>query len=308
MSTPDSVFDYDMDNRKMHLKKRKPVLGGFNSEDYETERTFVTAKDGELIPISLVYRKGVKKDGNNPCLLFGYGSYGYSLDPTFNSNRISLLDRGFIFALAHIRGGQEMGREWYEDGKYLNKKNTFTDFIACGRHLIAEKFTSKRNLAIIGGSAGGLLIGAVLNLAPDLCHAAVAVVPFVDVVTTMLDESIPLTVAEFEEWGNPKDREYYDYMLSYSPYDNVEAKDYPNLLITAGLNDPRVQYWEPAKWLAKLRVNKTDQNRLIMKTNMGAGHQGASGRYEYLKETAFEFAFIIDTILNKYKRGNHEQR
>jgi oligopeptidase B len=299
MTTPDSVFDYDMDSREMHLKKRKPVLGGFNSEDYETERAFATANDGALVPISLVYRKGIKKDGSNPCLLYGYGSYGYSLDPSFNSNRISLLDRGFIFAMAHIRGGQEMGREWYENGKYLNKRNTFTDFIACGRHLIAEKYTSKENLAIMGSSAGGLLIGAVLNLAPDLCHAAVAGVPFVDVITTMLDESIPLTVNEFEEWGNPKNKEYYDYMLSYSPYDNVEAKDYPNILITAGLNDPRVQYWEPAKYLAKLRVTKTDQNRLMMKTNMSAGHHGASGRYEYLKEIAFEFAFIIDTILNK---------
>jgi oligopeptidase B len=299
MTTPDSVFDYDMDTREMHLKKRKAVLGGFDSQDYQTERTFAAAGDGTPIPISLVYRKGVKKDGSSPCLLYGYGSYGFSMDPTFNSNRISLLDRGFIFAMAHIRGGQEMGRSWYEDGKYLNKKNTFTDFIACGQHLIAEGYTSKEKLAIMGASAGGLLIGAVLNLAPDLCHAAVAGVPFVDVVTTMLDESIPLTVNEFEEWGNPKDKEYYDYMLSYSPYDNVEAKEYPHLLITAGLNDPRVQYWEPAKWLAKLRVTKTDHNRLVMKTNMGAGHHGASGRYEYLKEIAFQFAFIIDTIQNQ---------
>jgi oligopeptidase B len=299
MTTPDSVYDYDMDSHKMHLKKRKPVLGGFNSEDYQTERTFAPTEDGVIVPLSLVYRKGIKKDGRNPCLLYGYGSYGYSMDPTFNSNRISLLDRGFIFAIAHIRGGQEMGRAWYEDGKYLNKKNSFTDFIACGRHLIAEKYTSKGNLAIMGGSAGGLLIGAVLNMAPDLCHAAVAGVPFVDVVTTMLDETIPLTVNEFEEWGNPKDKAFYDYLLSYSPYDNVEAKDYPHILITAGLNDPRVQYWEPAKWLAKLRITKTDQNRLLMKTNMGAGHHGASGRYDYLKEIAFEYAFIIDTILDQ---------
>jgi oligopeptidase B len=302
MTTPDSVFDYHMDSREMQLRKRKPVLGGFKSEDYETKRTFATAEDGTKIPISLVYHKEIKRDGTNPCLLYGYGSYGYSMDPSFNSNRISLLERGFIYAIAHIRGGQEMGREWYEHGKYLNKKNTFTDFIACGRHLIAEKFTSKDNLAIMGRSAGGLLIGAVLNLAPDLCHTAVAGVPFVDVITTMLDESIPLTVNEFEEWGNPKDKEYYNYMLSYSPYDNVEAKEYPHILVTAGLNDPRVQYWEPAKWLARLRVTKTDHNRLVMKTNMGAGHFGASGRYEYLKEIAFEFAFIIDTILNKTER------
>jgi oligopeptidase B len=299
MTTPDSVYDYNMDTREMVLKKRKPVLGGFDPADYHTERIFAAAADGRKIPISLVYRRGIKKDGTDPCLLYGYGSYGYSLEPAFNSNRISFLDRGFIFAIAHIRGGQEMGRWWYEDGKFLNKKNTFTDFIACGRHLIDEKYTSPGRLAIMGGSAGGLLIGAVLNITSDLCHAAVADVPFVDVVTTMLDESIPLTVNEFEEWGNPKDKEFYDYMLSYSPYDNVGAKDYPHILVTAGLNDPRVQYWEPAKWTAKLRTVKTDQNLLLLKTEMGSGHHGASGRYDYLKEIAFKYAFIIDTILNQ---------
>lgn len=299
LTTPDSVYDYNMDTRELILRKRKPVLGGYDPADYETERIFADAADGKKIPISLVYRKGIKKDGSDPCLLYGYGSYGYSMEPTFSSNIVSFLDRGFIFAIAHIRGGQEMGRLWYEDGKFLNKKNSFTDFIACGRHLIKEKYTSRRKLAIMGASAGGLLIGAVLNLAPDLCHAAVAGVPFVDVVTTMLDESIPLTVGEFEEWGNPKDKEYYDYMLSYSPYDNVEAKDYPHILVTAGLNDPRVQYWEPAKWTAKLRSIKTDQNRLLLKTEMGSGHHGASGRYDYLKEIAFRYAFIIDTILNE---------
>ena len=303
MTTPDSVFDYNMDTREMILRKRKPVLGGFDPADYKTERIFATAEDGQSIPISLVYRQGIKKDGSNPCLLYGYGSYGYSMEPSFSSNIVSFLDRGFIFAIPHIRGGQEMGRAWYEDGKFLNKKNTFTDFIACGRHLIKQQYTSQNKMAIMGASAGGLLIGAVLNMAPDLCHAAVAGVPFVDVVTTMLDESIPLTVVEFEEWGNPKEKDYYDYMLSYSPYDNVEAKDYPHILVTAGLNDPRVQYWEPAKWVARLRVTKTDQNRLVLKTEMGSGHHGASGRYDYLKEIAFRYAFIIDTILNQEKEA-----
>jgi oligopeptidase B len=228
--------------------------------------------------------------------LYGYGSYGSSSDPSFSSNRLSLLDRGFVYAIAHIRGGQEMGRYWYDQGKLLQKKNTFTDFIACAEHLIAEKYTSSDRLVIHGASAGGLLMGAVTNMRPDLFKAVVAKVPFVDVINTMLDATIPLTVTEYEEWGDPRDREYYDYIKSYSPYDNVEAGDYPNILVTAGLNDPRVQYWEPAKWIAKLRAMKTDKNLLLLKTNMGAGHGGASGRYDYLKEIAFEYAFIFDRL------------
>jgi oligopeptidase B len=226
------------------------------------------------------------------------------MDPAFNANRFSLIDRGFIWAIAHIRGGQEMGRRWYDQGKFLHKKNTFTDFIAAGRHLVAAGYTTQEQLAILGRSAGGLLIGAVLNMAPDLCGTAVADVPFVDMVTTMLDETIPLTVAEFEEWGNPQRENFYRYMLSYSPYDNVAAQDYPHILVTAGLNDPRVQYWEPAKWVAKLRAVKTDDNRLLLKTNMGAGHAGASGRYDYLKEVAFEFAFILDTVEDEQTTEN----
>ena len=296
MTTPDTIYDYDMIQRTFIFKKQKPVLGGFDSNNYVTKRIFAAAENGIQIPISLVYKKGLAKDGSAPCLLYGYGAYGASLDPTFNSNRLCLLDRGFVFAIAHIRGGQEMGRHWYEDGKYLKKKNTFTDFIACGRHLIDEKFTKRNKLALLGGSAGGLLIGAAITIAPDLCQVAVAEVPFVDVVTTMLDGSIPLTIEEFEEWGNPIDKEYYDYLLSYSPYDHVEGRVFPHLLVTAGLNDPRVQYWEPAKWIAKMRVHKSGDNRLLLKTNMGAGHHGASGRYDYLKEIAFNYAFIIDTL------------
>jgi len=296
MTTPDSVYDYNMDTREMELKKRKPVLGGFDPTHYQSERIFAPAPDGTLIPISLVYRKGLARDGAAPCLLYGYGSYGYSMEPFFLINAISLLDRGFVYAIAHIRGGEEMGRIWYEQGKFLDKKNTFTDFIACGRHLIAEKFTSSARMAIMGRSAGGLLIGAVVNMAPDLAKVAFAGVPFVDVISTMLDETIPLTAGEFEEWGNPKNEEYYRYMLSYSPYDNVEAKDYPHILATSGLNDPRVAYWEPTKWVARLRTMKTDNNRLLLKTNMGAGHAGSSGRYDYLREVAFEYAFIIDSL------------
>jgi len=296
MTTPDTVYDYNMDTREMELKKRKPVLGGFDPANYQSERIFAPTEDGALIPISLVYRKGLVKDGNAPCLLYGYGSYGASMEPYFLMNAISLLDRGFVYAIAHIRGGEEMGRYWYEQGKFLNKKNTFTDFIACGRHLIAEKYTSSERMAVMGRSAGGLLIGAVVNMAPDLAKVAYAGVPFVDVISTMMDEAIPLTAGEFEEWGNPQNEAYYWYMLSYSPYDNVEAKDYPNMLVTSGLNDPRVQYWEPTKWVAKLRVTKTDNNRLLLKTNMGAGHAGASGRYDYLREIAFDYAFILDTL------------
>ncbi|MFQ6007695.1 MAG: S9 family peptidase [Candidatus Zixiibacteriota bacterium] len=292
--TPRSVFDYNMDDKTRELKKQYEVLGGYDPSQYQSERLFATAADGTEIPISMVYKKGMVRNGKNPLLLYGYGAYGASMEPYFSSNRLSLLDRGFIYAIAHIRGGGEMGRYWYDQGKLLNKKNTFTDFIACAEHLIAEKYTSPDKLVISGGSAGGLLMGAVTNMRPDLFKAVVAEVPFVDVTNTMLDPSIPLTVIEYEEWGNPNDTEYYDYIRSYSPYDNVEAKDYPNILITAGLNDARVQYWEPAKWVAKLRAMKTDNNLLLLKTKMGAGHGGASGRYDYLKDVAFKYAFILD--------------
>ena len=294
--TPRSVFDYDMKTKTRELKKQEEVLGGYDPSLYQSERVFAKASDGTMVPISLVYRKGTARNGRNPLFLYGYGSYGSSSDPSFSSNRLSLLDRGFIYAIAHIRGGQEMGRYWYDQGKLLQKKNTFTDFIACAEHLIAEKYTSSDRLVIYGGSAGGLLMGAVTNMRPDLFNVVVAKVPFVDVINTMLDASIPLTVTEYGEWGNPHDREYYNYIGSYSPYDNVEARDYPNILVTAGLNDPRVQYWEPAKWTAKLRAVKTDENLLLLKTNMGAGHGGASGRYDYLKEIAFEYAFIFDRL------------
>jgi oligopeptidase B len=297
MTTPESVYDYDMDTRERVLRKRKPVLGGYDPDDFRSERLFATADDGMAIPISLVYKKDAfTSEAPMPCLLYGYGAYGLSMDPGFNMNVISLLERGMIFAIAHIRGGQEMGRAWYEQGKFLQKRNTFTDFIACARHLVDVAYTDPDQLAIMGGSAGGLLIGAVLNMAPDLFAVAIAAVPFVDVVTTMLDESIPLTVPEFEEWGNPQDPEYYDYMLSYSPYDNVRAQGYPNLLVTAGLNDPRVHYWEPAKWTARLRHEKTGDSVLLLKTQMGAGHGGPSGRYAYLKERALQYAFLLDAL------------
>jgi oligopeptidase B len=294
--TPRSVFDYDMNTRTRELKKQEEVFGGYDPSLYESERIFARASDSTMIPISLVHKKGMIKNGKNPLLLYGYGSYGSSSEPGFSSNRLSLLDRGFIYAIAHIRGGQEMGRYWYDQGKLLNKRNTFTDFIACAEYLIAQEYTSNDKLVINGGSAGGLLMGAVTNMRPDLLKAVVAGVPFVDVINTMLDPSIPLTVIEYEEWGNPNDKEYYDYVKSYSPYDNVEAKDYPNILITAGLNDPRVHYWEPAKWTAKLRALKTDDNLLLLKTNMDAGHSGASGRYDYLKEIAFQYAFIFNVL------------
>jgi oligopeptidase B len=296
MVTPRAVFDYDMNTRKRDLRKQQEVLGGYNPDDYVTRRIYAEAGDGTMIPMSIVYRKGFVKDGSGPALLYSYGSYGISSDPYFSSNRLSLLDRGFIVVMAHVRGGGEMGRYWYDDGKLLNKKNTFTDFIACAEHLIAEKYTSSDRMVIGGGSAGGLLVGAVVNMRPELFRVVVADVPFVDVINTMLDESIPLTVIEYEEWGNPREKEYYDYMLSYSPYDNVEARGYPDMLITAGLNDTRVQYWEPAKWTAKLRAMKTDSNRLLLKTSMGAGHVGKSGRYEKLREIALEFAFVFDIL------------
>ncbi len=294
MTTPNTIYDYNMKTNEKTLLKQEEVVGDFKSENYQSERLFATAKDGTKIPISLVYRKGVKKDGKAPCLLYGYGSYGYSMNPSFSSVRLSLLDRGFVYAIAHIRGGQEMGRSWYEDGKKLKKMNTFTDFIDCGKFLVSQNYASKDNLFAMGGSAGGLLMGAVLNLSPDLWKGVVAAVPFVDVVTTMLDESIPLTTGEFDEWGNPKDEEYYFYMKSYSPYDNVEAKDYPALLVTTGLHDSQVQYWEPAKWVAKLREMKTDHNPLVLHTNMDAGHGGQSGRFRRYRETAMEYSFILD--------------
>ncbi len=294
--TPMSVFDYEMDERTRELKKQDEVLGGYDPSLYKSERIFAEAADGTPIPISVVYKKGLVKDGKNPLLLYGYGSYGINSDPYFSSNRLSLLDRGFGYAIAHIRGGEEMGRMWYEHGKLLHKRNTFTDFIACAEHLIGENYTASNKLIIQGGSAGGLLMGAVTNMRPELFEIVIAKVPFVDVVNTMLDASIPLTVIEYDEWGNPNEKEYYDYIKSYSPYDNVEAKEYPHILVTAGLNDPRVHYWEPAKWTAKLRALKTGDNRLLLRTEMGAGHAGPSGRYDYLKEIAFEYAFIFDLL------------
>ncbi|MER3522795.1 MAG: oligopeptidase B [Ignavibacteria bacterium] len=291
--TPNAVYDYDMRKRTKKLLKQDEVLGGYDPNAYQSERRYARATDGTLVPISMVYKKGMKRNGNNPLLLYGYGSYGISTDATFSSARLSLLDRGFIYAIAHVRGGEELGRAWYEDGKLLKKKNTFTDFITCARYLIDEGYTQPDRLFAMGGSAGGLLMGAVINMAPELFKGVVALVPFVDVVTTMLDESIPLTTAEYDEWGNPNDKPYYDYMLSYSPYDNVEAKAYPNLLVMAGLHDSQVQYWEPAKWVAKLRAMKTDSNLLLLKTNMEAGHSGASGRFRRLRETAFQYTFLL---------------
>ncbi len=296
MITPKSVFDYDMGTKEQTLLKEYEVLGGYDKKDYTTRRIFATAADGKSIPISIVYRNDYVRDGSRPALLYGYGSYGSSRDPSFDSKILSLLDRGFVYAVAHVRGGGEMGRAWYEDGKLKNKINTFTDFIACAEYLISEKYTNKDQLVIYGGSAGGLLMGAVTNMKPDLFELVIASVPFVDVINTMLDETIPLTAIEWEEWGNPKVKEDYEYMVKYSPYDNVVKKDYPNMFIKAGLNDPRVGYWEPAKWTAKLRDLKTDDNLLLLDTKMGAGHMGASGRYDYLKEKAFEYAIIFSVL------------
>jgi oligopeptidase B len=294
--TSNSVFDYNMDTRARELKKRQPVIGGYDPMKYQSERIYATAADGVKVPISLVYKKGLVQNGRAPMLLYGYGAYGISMDPTFSSDRLSLLDRGFIYAIAHIRGGADLGKPWHEEGRILKKKNSFTDFIACAEYLIAEKYTSPGRLAIMGGSAGGLLMGAVTNMRPDLFAVVVAKVPFVDALNTMLDASLPLTVGEYEEWGNPNERQYYDYIKSYAPYENVGAKIYPTMLITAGLNDPRVSYWEPAKWTAKLRAMKKDDHLLLLKTNMGSGHFGSSGRYEYIKETAFDYAFILNAL------------
>ncbi len=295
LATPSSVIDFNMRTREKDVKKEQQVLGGkFDKQNYTEERVWATAADGTKVPISMVYRKELKKDGRNPLLQYAYGSYGSTMEPYFSSVRLSLLDRGFIYAIAHIRGGEDLGREWYEQGKLLEKKNTFTDFIDCSRFLIAQQYTAPEHLYAEGGSAGGLLMGVVLNEAPELYNGVIAQVPFVDVVTTMLDDSIPLTTGEYDEWGNPNEKEYYDYMKSYSPYDNVKQQAYPNLYISTGLHDSQVQYWEPAKWIAKLRAMRTNKNLLFLDTNMDAGHGGASGRFEALKEVAKEYAFLLD--------------
>ncbi len=292
--TPISVFDYNVETRARELKKQYEVKGGYDGSQYNSERIFARAPDGTEVPISLVYRKGFEKNGASPLLLYGYGSYGHSIDPVFSSDRLSLLDRGYVFAIAHIRGGADLGKVWHDQGKLLSKKNTFTDFIACAEHLISARYTAADRLAILGGSAGGLLVGAVLNMRPELFHAAIAKVPYVDILNTALDPTLPLTVAEYEEFGNPAEKEYYDYIKSYAPYENVWPQEYPTMLVTGGLNDPRVSYWEPAKWVAKLRALKTDHNVLLLKTNMGSGHFGPSGRYEGIKETAFDYAFLLN--------------
>lgn len=297
MTTPASTFDYDMESKEKTLLKEQPVLGDFDKNNYQTERVMVSARDGKRIPMSIVYRKDkFKKDGSMPGWIYGYGSYGASMEATFSTNRLSLLDRGFVYAIAHVRGGQEMGGEWYEDGKMMNKKNTFFDFIDCSKWLQDNQYVAKDKLFASGGSAGGLLMGAVTNMAPEVYRGIVSQVAFVDVITTMMDESIPLTTFEWLEWGNPNIQEEYEYMLTYSPYDNVEAKDYPHILATTGLHDSQVQYWEPAKWVAKLRKLKTDDNKVFLYTNMDAGHGGASGRFQRLREIAREYAFVMDIL------------
>jgi len=296
LSTPNSTIEFNMDSKEKSVLKETEILGSFDKNDYESKRVWATAKDGKEVPISLVYKKGIALDGSNPTLQYAYGSYGYSLDASFSISRLSLLDRGFVFAIAHIRGGEELGRAWYEDGKLLTKMNTFTDFIACSEYLIDEGYTSKEKLFAQGGSAGGMLMGGIANMRPELYKGVVAQVPFVDVVTTMLDDTIPLTTGEYDEWGNPNNKEYYDYMLSYSPYDNVEKKAYPNMLVTTGLHDSQVQYWEPAKWVAKLRDYKTDENMLLLHTNMDTGHGGASGRFEAFKEVAMVYGFLLGLV------------
>jgi oligopeptidase B len=296
LTTPNSVFDYSMATKERELKKQQEVVGGYNADEYHAERVEATAPDGTKVPISLVYKKGLVKDGSNPLLLYAYGSYGASMDPYFSTVRLSLLDRGFVYAIAHIRGGEDLGRGWYEDGKLLNKINTFTDFIACADYLTEEQFTSSDKLCAMGGSAGGLLMGAVINMGGERFKAVVAAVPFVDVISTMLDDEIPLTTGEYDEWGNPNEKKYYDYMLSYSPYDNVTAKAYPAMLVTTGFHDSQVQYWEPAKWVAKLRELKTNDENLLLHCNMEAGHGGASGRFQRYKETALEYAFLLNEL------------
>jgi oligopeptidase B len=301
MATPSSLIDFNMRTKEKTVLKEQEVLGGkFDKNNYTEERIWATASDGSKVPMSIVYRKGMQLNGENPFLLYAYGSYGMTLEPYFSTTRLSLLDRGFVYAIAHVRGGEDLGRQWYEDGKLLKKKNTFTDFIACSKHVIKEKYTSEKHLYVEGGSAGGLLMGAIVNMNPELFNGIIAQVPFVDVVTTMLDETIPLTTGEYDEWGNPNKKSYYKYMLSYSPYDNVERKDFPNMYISTGLHDSQVQYWEPAKWVAKLRVCKTNNKQLYLDINMDAGHGGASGRFEALKEVAKEFSFLLD--LEKIER------
>jgi len=295
-TTPPSIYDYDLVSKTRKLLKQQEVLGDYDPSRYTSERRYATASDGTKVPISVVYRKGFVADGKAPMLLTAYGSYGAPSDAEFRSTRVSLLDRGVVFAVGHIRGGGDLGKKWHDQGKMLNKKNTFTDFIACAEALIADKYTSKDRLVIEGGSAGGLLMGAVTNMRPDLFHAVVTHVPFVDVINSMLDESLPLTVGEFEEWGNPKIKEQYDYMKSYSPYDNLAAKDYPAMLVKTSFDDSQVMYWEPAKYVAKLRTLKTDKNPLIFKINMAGGHGGSSGRYDRLKETSFDYAFILTEV------------
>ena len=293
LTTPMSTFDFNMKTKKRNLLKEVEVLGGFDKNQYESKKLFAPARDGINIPISIVYKKGLEINENTPLLLYGYGSYGISIDPYFSSVRLSLLDRGFVFALAHIRGGQEMGRKWYLDGKLLNKKNTFYDFIDAGDYLVKQKYTSPQHLYAMGGSAGGLLMGAIINMKPSLWNGIISAVPFVDVISTMMDDSIPLTTGEYDEWGNPNDEKYYHYMKSYSPYDNIDEKDYPNMLITTGYWDSQVQYWEPAKWIAKLRDKKTDNKILVMHCDMETGHGGASGRFKRLKEVALEYTFLL---------------
>ena len=296
LTTPSSTYDYNMISREKTLQKQQEVVGGHDPGDYITERIYADSRDGKKVPISLVYRKGFEKNGKGNLLLYAYGSYGSTRDPSFGSSRLSLLDRGFVYAIAHIRGGQIYGRQWYEDGKLFNKKNTFTDFIDCAQFLIDEKYTSPDHLFAMGGSAGGLLMGAIVNMQPDLFKGVVAAVPFVDVITTMLDPSIPLTSNEWDEWGDPRKKKYYDYMLSYSPYDNVEAIEYPNMLVTTGYFDSQVQYWEPLKWVAKLRSIKTGKNILYLHANMDAGHGGKSGRFRRYREVALEYAFMFDLV------------
>ncbi|WJS92892.1 S9 family peptidase [Flavobacterium johnsoniae] len=295
LATPSSIIDFNMKTKTKEILKEQQVLGGkFDKENYVEERVWATARDGVKVPISMIYRKGLEKNGKNPLLLYAYGSYGITMDTYFSSTRLSLLDRGFIYAIAHIRGGEDLGRQWYEDGKLLKKKNTFTDFIDCSKFVIDQKYTSPEHLYAEGGSAGGLLMGVIVNEAPKLYNGVIAQVPFVDVITTMLDDSIPLTTGEYDEWGNPNNKKYYDYMLSYSPYDNVKAQEYPNMYVSTGLHDSQVQYWEPAKWVAKLRDLKTNDKLLFLDTNMDAGHGGASGRFEALKDLAKEFSFLLD--------------
>ncbi len=296
LKTPSTVIDFNLSNKEKEVKKQQKIIGGYDANEYTTERLWATAEDGTKIPISIIFHKNMVRNGENPTLLYAYGSYGISSDATFSIARLSLLQRGFIFAIAHIRGGEDMGRNWYEDGKLLKKMNTFTDFISCGKYLVAQKITSPKYLCALGGSAGGMLMGGIINMEPNLWKAVIAAVPFVDVLTTMLDDTIPLTTGEYDEWGNPNDPEYYFYMKKYSPYDNVQNLNYPALLVTTGLHDSQVQYWEPAKWVAKLREYNKGDNPILLKTNMEVGHGGASGRYEYYKEVALEYAFLIKNV------------